>query len=270
MNWDSTSDPPCVSIPVGDLNASGNNVIAIAVTDTAGGQVWGSFSLDVTCNGGLHSYISSNDGNIKLSYTNVWNVPPPNDAGNNPWYMPAFNDTSWGYAMPVTCSVWAKPLYSPENGKMVQPYSYDGCGFSGANQWDPSGEKMLYMRKTFTLNPVTPPPSPTITIQKFSSTTSDITGGPVSITITICNTGGGYTTDPVLISDHWDSPGVCGWSYSGPWYQSDLNLGILTQSGNSLTVYFPLGMEANVCKTFNTSSARAGSIRYIPRQFGAR
>ena len=160
VNWDSTSGPGCISVPIGYLNATGNNVIAVAVTDTAGGSILGSFALDVTCVGGLHSYITSNEGGIKLSATNIWNTPPPNDGSGNSWTSLNFNDTAWGNAVAVTtCDVWVKPLYSPSNGQQVVNYSYDTCGSSGANQWDPSGMKMLYMRKTFVLNPVTPPPS---------------------------------------------------------------------------------------------------------------
>jgi hypothetical protein len=139
INWDSTTDPTCMDVPIAYLNSAGNNVIAMAVTDTAGGQVLGSYALDVTCIGGLHSYVTSNDGGIKLDAMNIWNVLPPVDGGGNAWNTLAFNDTAWGNAAPVTCTTWAKPLYSPENGQMVTQYSYDYCAFSGANQYDPSG-----------------------------------------------------------------------------------------------------------------------------------
>jgi len=251
INWDSTSDPVCVNVPVAYLNAAGNNVIALSVTDTAGGQIWGTFALDVTCAGGMHSYLSNNDGGIKMSATNVWNTPPPNDAQGDAWNSLNYDDTSWANAVSVTVGVWGRPLYSPQDGQMVDPYSYSTDGSAGANQWDPSGMKMMYMRKIFTLNPEPPPPSPTITIYKSASITDQIQDtDAVTFTLTICNTGGGYTTKPLMISDHWDSGPGCAWSFGGPWYWNSLTDGIMQQSGNSLTVYYPLGMEANTCKTF--------------------
>jgi len=249
VNWDSPNFPKCVSIPIAWLNATGNNVIALAVTDTAGGQIWGSYTLDVTCSGGQHAYISSNSGGIKLYATNIYNSPPPNDGSGNAWNILNFNDTSWGNAIQVGVTTWAKPLYDPSDGRMVRAWSYSNDASSGANQWDPSGMKMLYMRKTFTLNPVTPLPSPTFSIQKSASQTSMITGGPVTFTITIC-VSGGYTRDPVLLTDWWTSPTYCAWSMGNPYYYDDLNNGQLTRSDGSFTLYFPLGFEANTCKTF--------------------
>jgi len=102
VNWDSSSDPTFLNVPIAYLNASGDNVIAVAVTDTAGGQIWGTYALDVTCVGGLHAYVSSNDGDIKISATNVYNTPPAAD-----WYSFAYNDTSWTNAVQVTDQTWA-------------------------------------------------------------------------------------------------------------------------------------------------------------------
>ncbi len=246
VNWDSPYEPACVNIPVAWLNATGDNVIAIAVTDTAGGQIWGSFTLDVTCSGGQHAYISSNDGGMKLVYTNIYNSPPASD-----WYTLSYNDSSWGNAVQVSVTTWAKPLYNPADGRRVIPWSYSYDAFSGANEWDPSGQKMLYFRKHFTLNPVTPLPSPTFTIQKSTPQSSMIRGGPVTFTIVVC-VSGGYTRNPVLITDWWTSPTYCAWSMGNPYYYNDINEGILYRDDDNkrFTLYFPLGFEANTCKTF--------------------
>ena len=252
VNWDAPGFPLCVNVPVAWLNATGDNVIAMAVTDTAGGQIWGSFTLDVTCSGGQHAYISSNSGNMKLSYTNIYNSPPPNDGSGNAWYTLNYNDASWGYAVQVGVTTWAKPLYDPADGRMVKAWSYSNDASSGANQWDPSGQKMLYFRRHFTLNPVTPLPSPTFTIQKSTPQSSMIRGGPVTFTIVVC-VSGGYTRDPVLITDWWTSPTYCAWTMGNPYYYNDINDGIMYRSDTTpdrFTLYFPLGFEANTCKTF--------------------
>ncbi|MBN2753834.1 MAG: DUF11 domain-containing protein [Candidatus Goldbacteria bacterium] len=252
VNWDSTSEPVCMSVPVAWINSTGANSIALSVTDTGGGQIWGAFALDVECAGGLHSYVSSNEGGIALSATLDYNIPPADDGGGNSWYETNYDDSAWGSAVMVTDKTWAKLLYNPADGTVVDPYSYDAIGNSGANEYDMyTGQNMLYMRKTFTLNPVSPLPSPTITITKFSDTTAMITGGPVSITLTVCSMGG-YINGSVMITDTWTSDAACGWTMGNPFYYDDLNNGQLFRDDDNdrFTLYFPLGFEANECKTF--------------------
>jgi hypothetical protein len=241
-----------MSVPVAWINSAGANSIALSVTDTGGGQIWGAFALDVECAGGLHSYVSSNEGGIALSATLDYNIPPANDGDGDAWYETDFDDSAWGSAVMVTDKTWAKLLYNPADGTVVDPYSYDAIGNSGANEYDMNtGQNMLYMRKTFTLNPVAPLPSPTITITKFSDTTNMILGGPVRITLTVCSMGG-YINGSVMITDTWTSDAACGWTMGGPFYYDDLNNGQLFRDDDNdrFTLYFPLGFEANECKTF--------------------
>jgi hypothetical protein len=95
VNWDSPGTPACITINNPTfLNVAGNNTIGYRVHNTApGGEIWGSYSIDITCADGTHSYANSSSGAV--SQFQVQNDCPgtaptrassPEGDGPRPWW----------------------------------------------------------------------------------------------------------------------------------------------------------------------------------------
>ena len=92
--------PPCVpspiTVPITDFNDGQNFVLSIATTNVNPTLAFSSWSLDITCQGGGHSVVTSENPS---TYSLYWNpnggcaraIPPGNDSSSNDW-------TSYNYA----------------------------------------------------------------------------------------------------------------------------------------------------------------------------
>ena len=116
-NWDSTSNPPCVAIPIADLNASGTNYLAVKNMNTSSGEMWASWYLDITCSDNTHSYTTSSDSGISMVMSTSC-TDPSADGSSNAWYSTAYSSSTAGWYTPVVYSstIWKKQIYNPKTG----------------------------------------------------------------------------------------------------------------------------------------------------------
>src|SRR5258708_846573 len=59
------ASPVCVALTgpqVAALSSAGTNYIAVRNWNSAAGETWASWSLDITCLSGMHSYVTSGSG----------------------------------------------------------------------------------------------------------------------------------------------------------------------------------------------------------------
>lgn len=150
---------PCANVPIGYINASGNNVIAIQNNNVITGFVWASWVLDITCFDGSHYYISSSDSGI-VYYNQPLGAPTPsNDGSGRPWYHPNYgNAGTWGMPVTVTdpAAIYDCPATDPRTGNYARMLSYSSS--AGANPGDPNQSPsghVLYFRQSFSfLQPI--------------------------------------------------------------------------------------------------------------------
>ena len=175
-----TSDPgnpTCISVSTALLTGS-QVCLAVETQNTAPNVNFSSWDLDITCAGGNHSEITSNDtGNMSLYYTPTGNpsTPPANDGSGNPWYSPNYNPSTnpftAGAATPVTCDeTWASPIYNPVTGAQLNFQANNCQGDSSTS----NSTGALFWREC---EPI-PTPAPTLGPPAFTITKS-IVGGPV-------------------------------------------------------------------------------------------
>ncbi len=256
-NWDGSGacPPGCLTVPVA-LLTSGTVCLAIETQNTAPLINYSSWDLDITCSGGGHSEITSDNGGGGLSnyYTPTGNPSPapPNDTGGNPWYSPLYSPSPNPFTpggVPVTCAeTWGKPIFNPVNGAQLT-FQANNCTADSSNG---NITGALFWREC---TPI-PTPAPTLGPAAFTITKSLI-GGPVynvpggndaSVTyaITFCNTGAAVTS-AVTIQDNISGAGM---QYGGGCVPTPSQSQPFTPycPGNGSLIY-PLGIPGNWCQS---------------------
>ena len=255
-NWDGTGacPPGCLNVPVSLLTGS-TVCLAIETQNTAPLINYSSWDLDITCVGGLHSEITSNNGGgLSLYYTPNGDpspAPAPDGSGN-PWYSPNYNPGSNPFTFTetaVNCAeTWGKPIFDPVSGAQLV-FQANACS---ADTAPGNSTGALFWRQC---TPI-PTPAPTLGPAAFTITKTLI-GGPVynvpgandvSVTYAIqfCNTGAAVTT-PVTIQDNISGGGM------------QYNTGCVPVTGQSqpFTPYcpgngsliYPIGIPGNWCQS---------------------
>ncbi len=150
---------PCTDIPIGYINAGGNNVIAIQNNNVITGFVWASWVIDITCFDGSHVYITSGDSGITYFNQPLGDPAPANDGSGRPWYHPDYGNVgTWGTPVTVTdtAAFYLCRATDPRTGTYVRALSYSSS--AGANPGDPNQSpsgQILYFRQSFSfLQPV--------------------------------------------------------------------------------------------------------------------
>lgn len=150
---------PCANIPIGYINASGNNTIAIQNNNVITGFVWASWVIDITCFDGSHYYMSSSDSGIRYYNQPLGDPAPANDGSGRPWYHPDYaNAGTWTAPITVTdpAAFYLCRATDPRTGTYATALSYSSS--AGANPGDPNQSPsghILYFRQTFSfLQPV--------------------------------------------------------------------------------------------------------------------
>ncbi|HRU39483.1 MAG TPA: hypothetical protein P5511_06370, partial [Candidatus Goldiibacteriota bacterium] len=102
VNWDQTNVyPKCVTFNASWLDATGQNIIAIDVKNTECCEIWGSWTIEVTCAEGGHYCLSSDDAGMMLyNVPTPSETPPPPDGSGRPWYQKEYT----GVATPTWVS----------------------------------------------------------------------------------------------------------------------------------------------------------------------
>ena len=247
VNWDEPGVPKCVTLTSAVLNSlqPTGNIIAVRNLNTNCCEIWSSWSLDVYCAGGGHSYTSSGNGSGVSMYHD--NTPCPADTptpyGGYQWYQGQYNQSgsglNWVAPTIVTGQKWGKRIWDPQTGNLLP-----ALGYSVSSTAATSDCMQLFFRQPFDL-PVEPTPAPpNFTIQK--SADRSIVWGPGTITFTlhICNTGGGTFGTPVYIFDNWTDSR---WQYQGPWdpiYDTTYGAITISASGQNANWYFTEGFPA--------------------------
>ncbi|MCE5301372.1 MAG: DUF11 domain-containing protein [Spirochaetia bacterium] len=246
--------PPCISLSAAQLawlQATGN-VISVRTLNTGYNELWTSYSLDITCAGGGHSYVSSADvANIKMYYDGSCpdgNIP---QYGGRNWYDPLYNwaasGLSWGAPFYEDGQKYGKRIMDPQTGSLLPALSYTNDSNTSDNDC-----KEIFTRQGFDLPEEPTPVPPAFTISKSASPNTNIGQTPpstVTFTLHICNTGGGTFGNPVTITDSWSDTGDY-WQYLGPGDYTDTMLGLIDYTEiNSKTaqITFANGFPANSC-----------------------
>jgi uncharacterized repeat protein (TIGR01451 family) len=248
IGW--SCQPKCISLNAAQralLNDSGN-VLATYVQNQNCCELWGSWSMDITCADNSRVLSSSDSTGIKMYSDSSCTTPNPNPSptpiGGLQWYDPAYPlDGTWVNPAEMTGKKWGKRIYDPLTGNLLHTLSYistmnTACG-------------AIWFREAFTLTPVTTPVPPAFTITKSANPSTNIgLNSPwlVTFTLHICNTGGGTFGNPVTISDNW-SDAVDNWQYNWPGEYTDTTFGDIQYSGSgkTATITFANGFNANSC-----------------------
>ncbi len=256
-NWDGTGScpPGCLSVPTALLTGA-QVCLAIETQNTAPLINYSSWDLDITCAGGNHSEITSDNGGggLSLYYTPNGNpsTPPAADGSGNPWFSPSYNPTVSPFTFTPTAvlcaETWGQPIYNPVSGAQLTFQSNSCSADTGGSNITGA----LFWRECVPI----PTPAPTLGPTAFTITKS-IIGGPVynipgandaSVTyaITYCNTGAAVTT-PVTIQDNISGGGM---QYgSGCIPPPSQPQPYTPYCGGNGSVIYPLGMPGNFCQS---------------------
>ena len=251
---DASCTPMCISLnatQLGWLQATGN-VISVRTLNTGYNELWTSYSLDVTCSGGQHSYVSSADvADIKMYYDSTcpdgdiptyggldWYDLLYDWAGSGlPWVAPAFEDGL----------KYGKRIMDPQTGSLLPALSYSSDSDTVDNDC-----KEIFIRQGFDL-PVEPTPEPPdFSITKSANPSTLIGQTPpstVTFTLHICNTGGGTFGNPLSITDFWGDT-TDDWRYIGPGDYTDTMLGLIDYveiNSKTARIDFVNGFPADTC-----------------------
>jgi uncharacterized repeat protein (TIGR01451 family) len=254
VNWDETGVPKCVTLTSTQLSSlqPTGNIIAVRNLNTNCCEIWSSWSLDVYCSGGGHSYTSSADTSGISMYHD--NTPCPADtpvpSGGYQWYQGSYNQSgsglSWVAPTIVTGQKWGKRIWDPQTGNLLPALGYSVSSTAGTNDC-----MQLFYRQPFDL-PVEPTPAPpNFTITKSANPSSNIGQSPpdtITFTLHICNTGGGTFGNQVVIYDDWVDA-LDNWAYFGPGDYTDSLFGAIDEehSGKGVTITFKDGFLGNTC-----------------------
>ncbi len=253
VNWDEEGVfPKCVTLTSGQLSSllPTGNIIAVRNLNTNCCEIWSSWSLDVFCAGGSHSFVSSATGSGVSMYHD--NSPCPADtptaSGGYQWYQGPYNGggLSWVAPVIVTGQKWGKRIWDPHTGNLLPALGYSVSSTAGTNDC-----MQLFYRQPFDL-PIEPTPAlPNFTITKTANPSTNIGQNPpdtITFTLHICNTGGGTFGNDVVIYDDWvDS--ADNWEYFWPGDYTDPIFGYIDEahSGKGVTITFQDGFLANTC-----------------------
>lgn len=250
--------PKCISLSGAQLallTATGN-VISVRTLNTGYNEIWASWSLDVTCASGGHSYVSSGTGAGVSMYHDASACPAdqaPNDGSGRTWYDPLYNQgtsgVSWVAPIIENGQKYGKRRFDPQTGSLLPALSYS------ADSDTQNGDCMqVFFRQGFDLPEEPTPVPPNFTIVKSANPTTNIGLAPpyeVTFTIRVCNTGGGTFGQPVTINDQW-SDSANSWEYFWPGNYTDSILGAInkTGSGKTAAITFADGFPANTCYNY--------------------
>ncbi len=271
--------PKCMQLNTAQLNslalAPFTNVIAVHDQNTECCEMWATWSMDITCTDGGHSYVDSDSGN-GVDYSEDTNVccnptaTPVGTAvscdlgpteGGLTWYNPLYNENgTWASASTIVYN-------GTEYGQKISSFEFHSplppLGFGSIA----TGCQQVFYRQGFTLNEEPTPKPPAMTISKTLVSNTFLGGNNeiVSFAFHICNTGGG-TTQTVWTNDQWtDQPvgsGGSGYQYQGPYgansagfvggfYYGDISSNALANNLNPYLIFeegFP-GVTCTGCTT---------------------
>ncbi len=153
------ANPTCMTVSTALLTGA-QVCLSVETQNTAPEDNFSSWDLDITCQGGNHSEITSSGTGISVDYVSGGNpsATPIPDGSGNPWYGTGFNGgttfTTTFCSSGVTASTWANPIYNPVTGKVI-PFISNNCSgdYSTSNSTG-----ALFWHQCTTL----PLPSPTI------------------------------------------------------------------------------------------------------------
>lgn len=256
-NVGAACSPMCISLnatQLGWLKATGN-VISVRTLNTGYAELWTSYSLDVVCSGGGHSYVSSADlANMKMYYDSACPDGDIPQYGGRNWYDPLYNWSSSGL-------LWTPPfiedgqkygqrLMDPQTGNLLPAISYATDSNTNDNDC-----KEIFIRHGFDL-PIEPTPAPPdLSITKSVNPASNYgqtTPYDITFTLHICNAGGGTAGNPVTISDNWaDSLDNFDWQWpNSNIYDTVFGEIDITRSGKTMSLLFKDGFPSNSCYDF--------------------
>ena len=239
IGW--SCQPKCISLSPAQralLNDSGN-VLATYVQNTNCCELWGSWSMDITCADSSRVLSSSDSTNIKmLNDQTCMTAPTPNPSptpqGGYQWYQPLYAlDGNWTNPIEMTGKKWGKRIYDPVTGNLLHTLSYAATMSTSCGA--------IWFREPFSLTPVSTPAPPAFTITKSGNPTTGIQGNQgITFTLHICNTGGGTRGNVLTISDIWHTTVGNGWRfnyfvYKGAnvgWSYTDDNFGSISADVN--------------------------------------
>jgi len=254
QNVGSGTPPKCENLTTAELNSLGaTNVIAVRDQNTNCCEIWATWSMDITCTDGGHTYVDSDYGTgVDYSYdsnqgccTGSDGNPATCDAGPSEggytWYNPLYNENgTWSSATGITYygQEYGQKITSFETHNVLVPLGYGGE--TGGQQC-----QVLYFRQGFTLNEIATPAPPNLTITKTSISPPTNIGAAgdggdnpyiQTFAYTICNTGGGVTT-PVCAIDQWTDT-ISQWQFQGPFAvygitQGGIYFGDITATGTT-------------------------------------
>jgi hypothetical protein len=156
----SAANIPCANVSAAYFNLSGNNVIAVRNYNSIAGFVWASWSLDITCFDGSHTYINSDDGNVDYFDQPTFVDPPPaNDGGGLTWQHPDYDPVpAWTVPVPVTCTIamWFMPAVDPLTGLTMNALSYNPCAGNNPGNPDqsPIGQTLFFRQEFSFMQPI--------------------------------------------------------------------------------------------------------------------
>lgn len=156
----STAAIPCANVDISYFNLSGNNVIAVRNYNSIAGFVWASWSLDITCFGGSHTYINSDDGGVDMfNQPTSSDLPPANDGGGLTWHHPNYNPVpAWTSPVNVTfpAAMWYTPAVDPGTGLVMPPLSYNPWAGNNPGNPDqsPIGQTLFFRQEFSFMQPI--------------------------------------------------------------------------------------------------------------------
>jgi len=249
--------PLCISLDAAQLALlqPTGNVISVRTLNTGAYELWTSYSLDVTCSEGGHSYVSSADiANIDLHYDDSCPAGDMPTYGGRNWYDPLYDQTGSGqsWVMPSyeEGKKFGKRIYDPATNSLLPALSYSTDSETAADDC-----KEILTRQGFDL-PIDPTPEPPhFTLSKTANPSTNIGQNPpdtVTFTLHICNTGGGTSGNPVTINDDWSSS-ADNWQYFWPGDYTDTMLGLIDYEGTGQTaeITFANGFPADTCYDYS-------------------
>ena len=249
----------CVSLTPAELlllQPTGN-ILAARLLNLQASQMWMSWSLDITCSEGGHSYVSSASiADIQALHDSSACPADPlaNDIAGKHWYDTSYITTTvspWMTPVVVTDKKWGKRIFDPGTGSLLPALGYDSNSYAGSNDC-----QQIFFRQTFDM-PIDPTPvPPNFAITKSASQIHQIAGPQQdTFTLSICNTGGGTKGNVVTITDNWITSD--NWQFQGlrfggnnVWGQfTDPIFGSISAvgSGPPTTFTFDNGFPANSC-----------------------
>jgi uncharacterized repeat protein (TIGR01451 family) len=210
VNWDQTGVSPKCEMLTGAqlaLIQDTGNILAMVDLNTNCCEIWASWSLDITCTGGGHSYLSSNETQWPASMyrdTDACGPTTPAKQGALNWYDGLWNQATsglpWGNPVIVTGTTWGKRIWDPGTGNPLPVMGWSSG--SGAATGDC---QQLFFRQPFSITVSPTPMPPNFTMSKTVTMPVNGSHGNEQITFNlhICNSGGGTRGNPLNITDTW-------------------------------------------------------------------